>query len=72
MGQYDARWPYIHRTPKEAAQAAMDLQTKALLPAQVGRFSIARHAWDEPFECITATIDGYAVPTRPRQLLKLY
>lgn len=52
MGQYDPRWPYIHMTPEEAAQAAEDLQTKLLLPAHVGRFNIARHAWTEPFERI--------------------
>lgn len=54
MGQYDARWPYIHMTPEEAAQAAMDLNAKALLPAHVGRFSIAKHAWHEPFERVVA------------------
>ena len=54
MGQYDPRWPYIHMTPEEAAQAAQELNAKALLPAHVGRFSIARHAWDEPFERISA------------------
>ena len=58
MGQYDPRWPYIHMTPEEAAQAAVDLQTKALLPAHVGRFNIARHAWTEPFERISAASEG--------------
>lgn len=29
-------------------RAAGDLQAKALLPAHVGKFSIARHSWDEP------------------------
>jgi len=54
MGQYDPRWPYIHMTPEEAAQAATDLQAQALLPAHVGRFNIARHAWMAPFERISA------------------
>ncbi len=58
MGQYDPRWPYIHMTPEEAAQATEDLQAKALLPAHVGRFNIARHAWTEPFERISAVSDG--------------
>jgi len=58
MGQYDARWPYIHMTPEQAAQAAEDLQTKALLPAHVGRFNIAQHAWNEPFERIARASDG--------------
>ena len=58
MGQYDPRWPYIHMTPEDAAQAAADLQAKALLPAHVGRFNIARHAWNEPLERIGAASEG--------------
>jgi L-ascorbate metabolism protein UlaG (beta-lactamase superfamily) len=58
MGQYDARWPYIHMTPEEAARAAEKLQTRALLPAHVGRFSLGRHAWDEPFDRITAASEA--------------
>ncbi len=58
MGQYDPRWPYIHMAPEEAAQAAEELQAKALLPAHVGRFNIARHAWTEPFERISAASEG--------------
>lgn len=58
MGQYDARWPLIHMTPEQAADAAEVLGAKALLPAHVGRFSIARHAWDEPFERIVAASTG--------------
>lgn len=48
-GQYDERWAYIHMTPEEAVRAAHDLKAERLLPSHVGRFSIARHAWDEPF-----------------------
>lgn len=58
MGQYDPRWPFIHMTPEEAVQAAEDLRIKTLMPAHVGRFSIACHAWDEPFERITAASRG--------------
>jgi hypothetical protein len=58
MGQYDARWPDIHMTQEKAARAAVELQTKVLLPAHVGRFNIARHAWDEPFERISAASNG--------------
>ena len=42
-GQYDSRWALIHMTPAEAAQAAEDLQAKALIPAHAGRFAIANH-----------------------------
>ena len=53
-GQYDQRWRYIHMTPEEAVQAAQDLEAKVLLPAHVGKFALARHAWDEPFQRIAA------------------
>ncbi len=53
-GQYDDRWAYIHMTPEEAVTAAQDLGAKVLLPAHVGRFSISRHAWDEPFNRISS------------------
>ncbi len=49
-GQYDPRWPCIHMTPEEAVQAAKDLGTGVLMPAHVGRFTIANHSWDEPFK----------------------
>ncbi|WP_249931094.1 MBL fold metallo-hydrolase [Ramlibacter sp. 2FC] len=64
MGQYDPRWPHIHMTPEEAAQAARDLDARALMPAHVGRFSLARHAWNDPFERIRAASRG-----RPYRLL---
>lgn len=53
-GQYDKNWPYVHMTPEEAVQAAEDLRGKALLPAHVGKFSIANHPWDDPFQRIAA------------------
>lgn len=58
MGQYDKRWANIHMVPEEAARAAEDLGAKALLPAHIGKFSIANHAWDEPMERIVAASEG--------------
>jgi L-ascorbate metabolism protein UlaG (beta-lactamase superfamily) len=55
MGQYDHRWANIHMFPEEAAQAADELGARALMPAHVGRFSIAAHDWDEPFNRIQQT-----------------
>ena len=52
-GQYNENWRYVHMMPEDAVKAAGDLQAKALLPAHVGKFSIARHAWDEPFIRLT-------------------
>ena len=57
-GQYDERWPFIHMTPEEAARAAQDLHANALLPGHVGKFSLARHAWDAPYRRITAASEG--------------
>jgi L-ascorbate metabolism protein UlaG (beta-lactamase superfamily) len=57
-GQYDPRWAYIHMTPEEAARAAEDLGTKALIPAHAGRFAIANHPWDEPFKRMTTASQG--------------
>ncbi|MBR9856476.1 MAG: MBL fold metallo-hydrolase [Gammaproteobacteria bacterium] len=48
-GQYDDAWRYVHMNPEDAARAAQDLNAAALLPAHVGKFSIAYHAWDDPF-----------------------
>ncbi|WP_081803673.1 MBL fold metallo-hydrolase [Halotalea alkalilenta] len=58
MGQYDARWAYIHMVPEEAVRAAEDLGASVLLPGHVGRFSIAAHDWDEPFERVAAASEG--------------
>lgn len=49
-GQYDQRWPLIHMTPEEAVQATEDLRAKSMMLAHVGRFCIAGHPWDEPFQ----------------------
>lgn len=54
MGQYDPRWANVHMNPEQAAQAAEDLQAKALTPGHVGRFSISPHDWDDPFIRIVA------------------
>ncbi len=48
-GQYNERWKYIHMTPEQAVQAALDMGAKALLPAHAGKFSLAFHSWDDPF-----------------------
>jgi len=57
-GQYDDRWANIHMNPEEAVAAAKDLSAATLLPSHVGRFTIARHAWDEPFIRIASASRG--------------
>jgi len=53
-GQYNEAWPYVHMNPEQSAQAAEDLHARAAMPSHAGRFSIAYHAWDEPFRRFTA------------------
>jgi len=57
-GQYDERWANIHMNPEEAVTAAKELNAATLLPSHVGRFTIARHAWDEPFVRIASASEG--------------
>ncbi|WP_336741458.1 MBL fold metallo-hydrolase [Aureimonas altamirensis] len=57
-GQYDPRWANVHMTPEEAAQAAEDLQARALTLAHAGRFSIAPHDWNDPFRRMVVASEG--------------
>ena len=52
-GQYNENWPFIHMMPEEVAQAANDLNAKALLPSHNSKFKLAKHAWYEPLDRIT-------------------
>ncbi len=61
-GQYNERWPYIHMMPEETVQAAQDLQARHLLPAHIGKFSLAYHPWDEPFRRVAAACQGVGLP----------
>jgi L-ascorbate metabolism protein UlaG (beta-lactamase superfamily) len=49
-GQYNVYWPYIHMMPEQTIQAAVDLNTKVLLPVHWGKFRLAMHPWKEPIE----------------------
>lgn len=53
-GQYNEDWPQVHMMPEETAQAAVDLEAKAVIPAHAGKFSLSKHPWQEPFERLTA------------------
>lgn len=54
VGQYDLQWRYVHMLPEDAANASRDLNAKAMMPAHVGKFSMAFHRWDEPFRELSA------------------
>lgn len=51
-GQYDPHWAHMHLMPEEAVQAAIDLKAKTVIPVHAGRFALASHAWDDPYERI--------------------
>lgn len=57
-GQYNQDWRYIHMTPEETAQAAADLNAKALLPAHNSKFKLAHHAWFDPLDRVTQASEG--------------
>ena len=57
-GQYNDQWPLIHMTPEESAKAAEDLKAGAVTPVHVGKFSIAYHSWDDPFQRSSAAAQG--------------
>jgi L-ascorbate metabolism protein UlaG (beta-lactamase superfamily) len=52
-GAYDPRWAYVHMLPQQTAQAHVDLRGRWLLPVHNGTFSLAMHAWSDPFEQIS-------------------
>ena len=53
-GQYNAYWPFIHMSPEETVQAALDLKAQYLLPVHWGKFTLALHPWNEPIIRATA------------------
>jgi L-ascorbate metabolism protein UlaG (beta-lactamase superfamily) len=64
-GQYDPRWTQVHMVPEELARAAVELGARAVLPGHAGKFAIANHAWDDPYDRIEKASAGapYALVT---------
>jgi L-ascorbate metabolism protein UlaG (beta-lactamase superfamily) len=64
-GAYDKRWAFVHMQPEETLQAHLDLRGRVLLPIHNGTFDLAMHAWQEPFERISAlaAAQGVALTT---------
>ncbi|WP_241676594.1 MBL fold metallo-hydrolase [Flavobacterium pectinovorum] len=52
-GQYDKAWQSVHNLPEEVAQAAVDLEAKNMIPVHNSKFTLGKHAWDEPLKKIT-------------------
>lgn len=61
-GAYDPRWAYVHMLPTQTVQAHVDLRGRWLLPIHNGTFSLAMHAWDDPFEKISALAAERNIP----------
>lgn len=57
-GQYDKRWASMHILPEQVAQAAEEVRAKTVLPAHLGRFPLANHAWDEPYRRLSEASRG--------------
>ncbi len=53
-GQYNKAWQSVHELPEEVALATTELKAKNLLTVHHSKFTLARHAWDEPLIKITA------------------
>ena len=53
-GQYDSAWHSVHNLPEEVVRASLELKAKRLLPVHHSKFTLAKHAWDEPLIRITA------------------
>lgn len=65
-GQYGNDWPYIHMTPEETYKAALEINTKVLLPVHWAKFTLALHAWNEPIErLLKANENGALTITTP-------
>jgi len=47
-GQYDKAWQSVHLLPEEVRQATLDLKARHLLPVHHSKFTLDKHAWDEP------------------------
>ncbi|HTD94266.1 MAG TPA: MBL fold metallo-hydrolase, partial [Chitinophagaceae bacterium] len=66
-GQYNDDWPFIHMTPEEAVQAAIDLRARWMLPVHWGKFALAFHPWSEPAERVRKKAAALGVSvTTPR------
>lgn len=47
-GQYDKAWQSVHLLPEELRQATLELKAKNLLTVHHSKYTLGKHAWDEP------------------------
>lgn len=61
-GAYGKYWPYIHMLPEQSVQAAVDADSKLVLPIHWARFNLAFHPWKEPVERFTREASRKGLP----------
>ncbi|TCK89097.1 L-ascorbate metabolism protein UlaG (beta-lactamase superfamily) [Natranaerovirga hydrolytica] len=49
-GQYNVDWPDIHLLPEDIFAAADDLKVDRFMTIHNGRFNLARHSWNDPYD----------------------
>ena len=66
-GQYNKDWQEFHMLPEETAQAAVDLNSKLMMPIHWGSFTLAFHDWQDPVERVIKAAALLNIPvTTPR------
>ena len=58
-GQYNQSWNQIHTMPQQLGKEAMDLGAKRIVTVHHSKFTLAKHAWDEPLENEKAAAQDY-------------
>jgi L-ascorbate metabolism protein UlaG (beta-lactamase superfamily) len=61
-GQYNDKWAQIHMMPEETAQAALDVNTKLMMPIHWGAFTLALHDWNDPVIRVTKKAEELKMP----------
>jgi L-ascorbate metabolism protein UlaG (beta-lactamase superfamily) len=61
-GAYNVAWPSVHMQPEESLKAAQDVNARWMVPIHNSTFDLSSHAWQEPFERITALAAAAGMP----------
>ena len=61
-GQYDKDWANIHFLPEHLVQVVHDLNPKRLLSVHNSKFTLAKHAWDEPMRLLSTAAERENLP----------
>ena len=61
-GQYNEQWHAIHMMPEETVQAAIEVNSKLLMPIHWGAFTLAYHEWTDPVVRAVAEANRLNIP----------